>query len=140
MLARLKITEICPSLQGRRTRRNPDGVRASDWLPSAVPVCDTATRSGGDWWELDAILARSGTRREVCLRHAWRAVGRRKTVCLCTAATCDAGYACRSRRVAGCPWRNRSASCTGRGRGRLTPRARAAESFDELGRCNLTTL
>ncbi len=59
-MARLKITEIFRSLQGEADSAGiPTVFVRLTGCPLRCPYCDTAYAfHGGDWWELDAVLAR----------------------------------------------------------------------------------
>lgn len=93
-MSRLKITEVFHSLQGEAdTAGIPTTFVRLTGCPLRCQYCDTAYAfHGGDWWEIDAILARVKElgARYVCVTGG-EPLAQKKCVEL-LAALCDAGY------------------------------------------------
>ena len=93
-MSRLKITEIFYSLQGEAdTAGIPTTFVRLTGCPLRCQYCDTAYAfTGGEWWELDAVLARVrewGTK-YVCVTGG-EPLAQKNCLQLLT-ALCDAGY------------------------------------------------
>ena len=93
-VSRLKITEIFYSLQGEAdTAGIPTTFVRLTGCPLRCQYCDTAYAfTGGEWWELDAVLARVrewGTK-HVCVTGG-EPLAQKNCLQLLT-ALCDAGY------------------------------------------------
>jgi 7-carboxy-7-deazaguanine synthase len=91
---RLRLTEIFLSLQGEaRSVGWPTVFVRLTGCPLRCQYCDTAYAfHGGEWWEIDAILAKvatQGVRPRV--RHRRRALAQKRCLVLLR-ALCDAGY------------------------------------------------
>jgi 7-carboxy-7-deazaguanine synthase len=94
LAARLKLTEIFLSLQGEaRSVGWPTVFVRLTGCPLRCGYCDTAYAfHGGEWWEIDAILARVATFgvRHVCVTGGEPLAQKRCPVLL--QRLCDAGY------------------------------------------------
>lgn len=93
-MSRLKITEIFHSLQGEAdTAGIPTTFVRLTGCPLRCQYCDTAYAfTGGDWWTLDAVLARvrSLSAQYVCVTGG-EPLAQKNCLELLT-ALCDAGY------------------------------------------------
>ncbi|MFT3905626.1 MAG: 7-carboxy-7-deazaguanine synthase QueE [Steroidobacteraceae bacterium] len=94
MSERLKLTEIFHSLQGEADAVGwPTVFVRLTGCPLRCQYCDTAYAfTGGEWWEIDAILARvaSFAARHVCVTGGEPLA--QKNCLLLLQALCDAGY------------------------------------------------